>query len=175
MVVVAHGEPSQERRLVAYVTGLAQGEVPALREALAARLPAYMLPAAVVVLDALPLTAQGKVDRRRLPAPEWAPAAGQRVAPRTPAEELLHALWAELLGLDPERFGVDDDFFALGGHSLLAMRAASRLREVLGVELPLASLFEQPTIAGLAHEAGRLGERGGGLPLVPRPGKRARS
>src|SRR5260370_40892814 len=109
-----------------------------------------MLPAAFVLLDTLPRTASGKVDRGALPAPQHADAAATRafVAPRTPVEETLERIWADLPGL--ERIGVHDGFFELGGHSLLATRAMSRLREAFGVELPLGLLFGTRTIASLS-------------------------
>ncbi len=124
--------------------------VPALRAALGERLPEYMVPAAFVVLDSLPVTPNGKVDRAALPAPDpgRGAAAGEYVAPRTPVEARVAAVWSEVLGT--ERVGAHDDFFALGGHSLLATRVVSRVREALGVELPLRALFEAPTVAGLA-------------------------
>ncbi len=137
-----------ERRLVAYVVP-EEDPVPesALREFLAARLPDYMVPSAVVALDALPLTPNGKLDRRALPAPEAPRPEGGYVAPRTPAEAVLAGIWEEVLGV--ERVGVHDDFFELGGHSLLATRVVSRARRLLGAEVPVRALFEVPTVAGL--------------------------
>jgi acyl carrier protein len=107
-----------------------------------------MIPATIVVLGEFPLTPNGKVDRKALPAPD-APASGtEYVAPRNETEEQLAKLWGELLGT--ERVGIHDDFFALGGHSLIAMRLVSRIMETLQTELPLDALFGSPTIAGLA-------------------------
>ncbi|HKH45434.1 MAG TPA: amino acid adenylation domain-containing protein, partial [Thermoanaerobaculia bacterium] len=161
-VVVRRDAPG-ELRLVAYVVlDPADPTDPTdrsdQRSALAARLrdrlPQYMLPSAVVLLDALPLTANGKVDRKALAklrpervAPE-ASGSTAGAAPRTPTEELVAGIFAEVLSL--EQVGVEEDFFALGGHSLLATRVASRVRSVLGVELPLRTVFEAPTVAGLA-------------------------
>jgi amino acid adenylation domain-containing protein len=167
--VVVVREEAGERRLVAYVVG--EGEPGELRRHLLERLPDYMVPAAFVTLDALPLTAHGKVDRRALPAPETArPEARSYVPPRGPIEEMLAGLWAEVLGA--ERVGVHDDFFDLGGHSLLATQAVSRARVAFGVELPLRALFDRPTVAGFAavvEAARRGGEAFAAPPLAARP------
>ncbi|HSG41190.1 MAG TPA: amino acid adenylation domain-containing protein, partial [Thermoanaerobaculia bacterium] len=145
-VVVAREDAPGDRRLVAYVTGdVMAGE---LRHTLREQLPDYMMPAAFVKLRALPLNLNGKVDRKALPAPEWQGAEESPVAPRTPVEEVLAGIWAELLGL--ERVGANDHFFDLGGHSLFATRVTSRLRGVFGIEMPLRDLFEAPRLADLA-------------------------
>ena len=120
---------------------------------LAERLPEYMVPAAVVVLDALPLTANGKLDRAALPAPELRLGRRAGAGARRP-RRCVCGLFAEVLGV--ERVGADDDFFALGGHSLLAVRLVARIRAVLGAELSVRALFEAPTPAA----AGRAAERG---------------
>ncbi|MES1243430.1 MAG: amino acid adenylation domain-containing protein [Acidobacteriota bacterium] len=163
-----------DRRLVAYVVPRVEetAGTQELRGFLRAKLPDYMVPAAFVLLESLPLTANGKVDRRALPAPSRARSAdeGGYEAPSTPTEELLAGFWAEILGLD--RVGRDDNFFELGGHSLLATRVVSRIREEIRVDLPLRRLFEAPTVSGLAEalEEVRLEERGlAAPPLVPVP------
>src|SRR6185369_10358208 len=137
-VVLAHGEGSGDRRLIAYAVAApgARVDAAALRESLLGLLPRPMVPAAIVPLPALPLTPNGKLDRRALArlAPRPASEEGRSAALQTPAEELLTGIWAEVLGV--EAVGREDDFFALGGHSLLALRVQARLRERLGAELP---------------------------------------
>ena len=164
-VVVAR-EEGGDRRLVGYVVP-AEGAVPSageLREHLRARLPEHMVPSAFVLLDALPLNANGKVDRRALPAPEYA-AGADFAEPRTPTEELLAGIFAEVLGV--ERVGLHDEFFELGGHSLLATRVVSRIRQGLAIELPLRALFEHPTVAALAEQVEDARQAAQGLALPP--------
>ncbi|HEY4562918.1 MAG TPA: condensation domain-containing protein, partial [Thermoanaerobaculia bacterium] len=155
------------QRLIAYFTGDATTQE--LLKALRERLPGHMVPAALVTLPALPLTPNGKVDRKALPEPQWQGAEGSYQAPRTPVEELLAGIWAEVLGL--ERVGAADHFFELGGHSLLATRVTSRLRGALGVEVPLRELFAAPRLADFAArvEAARRTEAASVPPLVPVP------
>jgi amino acid adenylation domain-containing protein len=166
-IAVVADDQSTQPRIVAY--GVPQpGQQPTLSDLVAylqPRLPDYMLPSAFVPLESLPLTANGKLNRQALPAPEASRPDNRAVAPRTPVEAVMVSLWAQLLGL--EQVGVTDNFFALGGHSLLATQLISRLRETFRVELPMRSLFETPTIAGLAVaiEAAI----GGGKSLEPAP------
>jgi amino acid adenylation domain-containing protein len=151
-VVVAHDDARVGRRLVGYVIGR-DGQRPAatsLREHLARTLPEYMVPGDFVLLDALPLNVNGKVDRGRLQPPAPA-AADEPLLPRDDIERTIAAVWAETLSLP--RVGVHDDFFQLGGHSLLATRVVGQLRTALAVELSLRDLFEAPTVAGLAARA----------------------
>ena len=152
VVVTAREERSGDRRLVAYVVprqaGQAVNDLSALLRAhVAQQLPGHFVPSACIVLASLPLTPNGKVDRGALPAPEWVGEVTY-VAPQTPVEAMLAGIWSAVLAV--ERIGLDDDFFTLGGHSLLATQVISRVRETFGVELPLRSLFETPTVAGLA-------------------------
>ncbi|MCC2274665.1 amino acid adenylation domain-containing protein [Streptomyces sp. ET3-23] len=163
--VTVREDESGDRRLVAYVVLADEAAVAdGLREKLAESLPDYMVPSAVVALLEMPLTAQGKLDRKALPAPELG-AATQGRGPRNPAEEILCGLFADVLGLD--RVTIDDDFFDIGGHSLLATRLVSRARAALGIELPIRALFEARTVAALA---GQLGSADAARPaLAPAP------
>ncbi|HYR06828.1 MAG TPA: amino acid adenylation domain-containing protein [Longimicrobium sp.] len=169
-VVVAREDTPGDSRLVAYVTprGEARPEPAALRQALGATLSAHMVPTEWVVLDALPLNAHGKVDRRALPAPGPSAAGSNRATERTPAEELVADIWERILGVRP---GVHDNFFDLGGHSLRATQVVSRIREAFGAEVPLRVIFEAPTVAELAARAvaARAGGRPPAPPLVPQP------
>ncbi|MEH7625710.1 non-ribosomal peptide synthetase DhbF [Bacillus subtilis] len=145
-VVVREDQPG-DKRLAAYVVADGAIDTAELRRYMGASLPDYMVPAAFVEMDELPLTPNGKLDRKALPAPDFSTSVSDR-APRTPQEEILCDLFAEVLGL--ARVGIDDSFFELGGHSLLAARLMSRIREVMGAELGIAKLFDEPTVAGLA-------------------------
>jgi amino acid adenylation domain-containing protein len=150
--VVARDDGPGERRLVGYVV-VAGDQAPGdweLREWLRARLPEYMVPAALVPLDALPMTPNGKLDRRALPAPELG-AGPASVPPRDDVEAVVAAIWSEVL--EVPAVGAFDSFFDLGGHSLLATQVISRVREALQVEVPLRVLFEEPTVAALAAAA----------------------
>jgi amino acid adenylation domain-containing protein len=172
-VVLAREDVPGDRRLVAYVLrGGAPAEAAALREHVRGVLPEYMVPAAVVPLDEFPRTPNGKLDRKALPAPEWGGSEAAYVAPRTPVEEVLAGIWCEVLGV--QRVGARDNFFGLGGHSLVATRVVSRVRRLLGVELPLRALFASPTVEALAAEVERARTGGAaGLPPVrpvPREG-----
>ncbi|WP_162911640.1 non-ribosomal peptide synthetase [Streptomyces koyangensis] len=164
-VVVAHAGVSGEKRLIGYVV-LENGTADAaeLRSWLQTRLPEFMVPSVLLVLGRLPLTANGKLDRRALPEPDYSTTADVSRAPRTEREAVLCGLFAEVLGL--ERVGVEDDFFVLGGHSLLATRLVSRVRSLLGVELAVRAVFETPTVAALAR---RLEEVGGSMRCPIRP------
>jgi acyl carrier protein len=145
-VVVARDDVAGEKQLVAYVVG--NVDAGALREHLLRELPEYMVPSAVVVLDAFPLTPNGKLDRKALPAPDFAPAEEGYVAPRTPTEQALVEIWTEVLHLD--RVGVAESFFELGGHSLLATLMVARVQQVFGIEVPVRAIFDEPTIAEMA-------------------------
>ncbi|HLE85146.1 MAG TPA: amino acid adenylation domain-containing protein, partial [Thermoanaerobaculia bacterium] len=157
VVVTARPDGAGELRLAAYL--VAAGAPPslgALRRHVGSTLPDYMVPSAFVFLEALPLSANGKVDRRGLPEPAAGGPERERgyVPPRTPMEAALAEVWAEVLRA--ERVGVHDNFFELGGHSLKATQVTTRIEEAFGVELPLRALFETPTVAGLAERVAEL-------------------
>ena len=164
VAVVAREDGPGGKYLVAYVVAAAGAVVegPELRRFVGERLPEFMVPAAVVVLDALPVTVNGKLDRQALPAPDFSAQVSSR-APRNPQEEVLCQIFAEILGL--ERVGLDDSFFDLGGHSLLATRVISRIRTLLGVEVPVRALFEAPSVALLGERLS--GAEGARTALVP--------
>ncbi|HWO62379.1 MAG TPA: amino acid adenylation domain-containing protein, partial [Umezawaea sp.] len=149
------------KRLVAYVVGAVEPEV--LREHARRALPDYMVPSAVVVLDAFPLTPNGKLDRRALPEPETGRVAGR--APRTARQEVLCGIYADLLGV--AEVSIDDDFFALGGHSLLAARLVAKVRTAFGVEMGLRDVFDRPTPAVLDARLDTLSSAR--RAVVPRP------
>ncbi len=146
--VIAREDRPGDKRLVGYVTGSA--DPVELRGALAQRLPAYMIPAAIVVVPALPLTVNGKLDRRALPAPEYRSAAGTYRAPANPVEETIAGIYAHVLGMD--RVGVEDSFFDLGGDSISAMRVIAAINTALDAQLAVRTLFEAPTVRALSHQ-----------------------
>ena len=156
-VVMIRDAPSTalgvDKRLVAYLVSRAeqQATTKEIRQLLASQLPSYMMPTAFVFLESLPLTPNGKVDRRALPAPELNGRVlpDTFVAPQAPMEKILAGIWRQVLGV--ERIGIDDNFFELGGHSLLATQINSRLRKILGLDFPLRTLFEAPTVAAFSQ------------------------
>ena len=148
--VIAREDRPGDKRLVGYVTGDSRSG--RARAALADRLPAYMVPAAVVVMEALPLTVNGKLDTRALPAPEYLDTGAGYRAPAGPIEEILAGIYAQVLGL--ERVGVDDSFFDLGGDSLSAMRVIAAINTSLDAGLAVRTLFDAPTVAQLAPRIG---------------------
>ncbi|WUI31184.1 amino acid adenylation domain-containing protein [Nocardia sp. NBC_00416] len=178
-VVVARSHPRLGDSLVAYVTGAAAIDVEQVRSELAQALPSYMVPAAFVVLDRLPLNVNGKIDRRALPEPEFT--APEFRPPVTPHEHAVATAFAEVLGT--ENVGLDADFFALGGNSLSATQVVSRLAKLTGTRIQVAALFGSPAVQGLARHLAAVAERGGDdqgthaatavmLPIRPGSGRR---
>ncbi|MGP3954345.1 phosphopantetheine-binding protein, partial [Streptomyces sp. 7N604] len=144
VAVIAREDRAGDKRLVAYVVPDGEVDTAQLREFLADRLPDYMIPAAFVELDALPVTVNGKLDRSALPAPDFTGAPVGR-GPTTPTEERLCGLYCDVLGL--EQIGADASFFDLGGDSILAMKLIARIRSELGAEVSIRALFTAPTVA----------------------------
>jgi acyl-coenzyme A synthetase/AMP-(fatty) acid ligase/acyl carrier protein len=151
--VIAYGEDAKPRELVAYVVPASKQVLvkQELQDFMKESLPNYMLPTVITILDSLPRTPTGKVDRQALPLPDRSSVVDvdNFIAPRTPIESLLADIWKEVLNL--ERIGVHDNFFNLGGHSLLATKVVARLRQVLELDIPLRTIFEQPTVEKLAQ------------------------
>ncbi|MBD2471153.1 non-ribosomal peptide synthetase [Nostoc sp. FACHB-145] len=168
-VVIVREDETENKSLVAYITVQPQQAIaiPELRRFLESKLPNYMVPMAIVVLEALPLTPNGKIDRRALPAPDLTQLISESnfVAPTTPVEEMLAGIWAQVLGL--EKVGVNDNFFDLGGHSLIATRVISQIRQVFAVEIPLRRLFELSTVSELAKEIQAAIQADKGLEVPP--------
>jgi amino acid adenylation domain-containing protein len=149
--VVARDEGLGERRLVGYVVAEELIPVEELRRRTAEWIPEFMVPSAFVLLDSFPRMPSGKIDRLALPAPEDMDSGGRKyVQPRTPTEEAIAAIWADVLGI--ERVGVEDDFFAIGGHSLLATQIVAQVRSDFSIDLPLHALFTSPTVAALSRQ-----------------------
>ncbi|MGY4712885.1 amino acid adenylation domain-containing protein, partial [Mycolicibacterium sp. CBM1] len=163
-VVIAREDRPGDKRLVGYVTGSV--DAAAARAVVAERLPEYMVPAAIIVIDALPLTVNGKLDRRALPAPEFADSDSYR-APSNAVEEILAGVYARTLGL--HRVGVDDSFFDLGGDSLSAMRLIAAVNAALNTHLSVRTLFEAPSVAQLAPRIGGDDDRLKSLERMERP------
>src|SRR4051812_8328614 len=163
-VVLAKEDDRGDKRLLAYVVAGREQDLTAdsLRGYLKDQLPDYMVPSAIVLLPKLPLTANGKIDRQALPEPEQVEAKAY-VAPRTPTEEVVANIWAEVLRR--EKISVEDNFFDLGGHSLLATQVISRVRRTLNVDIPLRTLFETPTVARISEQIEKA--KAQARPLVP--------
>lgn len=163
-VVLAREDSPGDKRLVGYVTGTADPTI--LRKSLAEQLPAFMVPAAITVIDSLPLTVNGKLDTRALPAPKYQ-TNGHSREPATPVEEILAGIYANVLAV--EQVGVDDSFFDLGGDSLSAMRVVAAINKSLGARLSVRALFDAPSVARLADHVDRTGRRGDPLVAAERP------
>ncbi|MGA2802168.1 MAG: amino acid adenylation domain-containing protein [Verrucomicrobiota bacterium] len=165
--VITWEDKAGDKQLAGYVVGkeMAGPGDQELRRHVREKLPEYMVPSVFVMLERIPLTPNGKVDRKALPAPERKPEEGTFVAPQTPTEELLVGIYKEVLKV--ERVGVNENFFELGGHSLLATQLISRVRKVFKVELPLKDLFEAPTVASLGERVAMARQTGSGLQAPP--------
>jgi amino acid adenylation domain-containing protein len=158
-VVVARGGSTEEdafyeegdKYLCAYIVADQQVDIPAVREGLAGNLPEYMIPAYFVQLAEIPLTPNGKVDRKALPKPDFRSGAGEYTAPRDKIEKRMMEIWSEVLKIGDDRFGIDSSFFDLGGHSLIATILVSRINKEFNVKVPMVRVFESPTIRGLAE------------------------
>jgi acyl carrier protein len=151
-VVIVRDDTTGDKRLVAYIVPQSEKTITIneIRQFLKAKLPSYMVPNAFVILDALPLTANGKIDRRALPPSESSSEPSEKyVAPRNPIEDILVNVWSEILKV--EKVGINDNFFELGGHSLLATKLVAQIRDRLKIELPLRQLFNTATLAELAQ------------------------
>ncbi|MFP2903122.1 condensation domain-containing protein, partial [Corallococcus sp. 4LFB] len=165
-LVMAREDRPGDKRLVAYAVCEPEARDAAqLRVALQGTLPHYMLPSHIVLLERLPLTPNGKVDRKALPAPDISGEERVYVAPRTPTEETVAAIWSDVLQV--ARVGAQDNFFELGGHSLLATQVVVRLRDTFGVELPLRTLFETPHLGALGAALDAARREGQGLNVPP--------
>jgi hypothetical protein len=173
--VIARDTVTRDRQLVAYVVidPASQSELTALIRFVEGKLPAWMVPARFVELKELPLTANGKVDRRALPEPDAMEPARSFAPPRNRVEEALLRIWREILGRNS--FGIHDNFFRLGGHSLLATQMISRIGKAFHLELPVRAVFEAPTIAGLAEALGRNSPVDPGADAIPRRIRRAQA
>jgi len=153
--VVSDSYAPPDPRLVAYVITHSELTTDQLRSYIRSVLPDYMLPAAFMVLNDLPLLANGKLNRAELPAPDWSRDSNQEfVPPGTATEKRLASIWSDVLGVD--QIGVHDDFFELGGHSLMAAQLVSRITDAMQIGLPLRRLFDSPTIAELAEHVDAL-------------------
>lgn len=171
-VVIAVDDENNEKRLVGYVVVDAGATVMSLKTHVRERLPEFMVPQAILILESMPLTANGKIDRKKLPLAEdiSGQSAREYVAPRTPIEEIVVGIFEEVLKLD--RVGIHDNFFEIGGHSLLATRIISRVKHTFGLEIEVRIIFEEATAGGLARrieEAMRAGDKESAPPLVRAP------
>ena len=165
-VVIATGENTSNKRLVAYLVANSEITTQQLREYLKAQLPDYMVPSAFVTLDSLPLTPNGKIDRKALPEPDGKiNRENEYIAPRIQSEQIIANIFAQVLNI--ENIGIEDNFFELGGHSLLATQLISRIRSAFSIEISLRALFESPTVAQLDQTISQLRNTNNGLTLPP--------